>query len=92
MSIVSNIEKINDSFKLPISYNEGKVELNKNIITDLELTETLDPSCTPMYNIAFQPKTKMGLKVLQQMTNFYTSDKQFLDDTVYLFHCKQVDM
>ena len=27
------IEKINDSFKLPISYNEGKVELNKNIIT-----------------------------------------------------------
>ena len=81
MLIVSNIEKINDSFKLPISYNEGKVKLNKNIITDLELTETLDPSCTPMYNIAFQPKTNLGLKVLQQMTNYYTNDKQFLKDT-----------
>ena len=81
MSTVSNIVKINDAFKLPISYNEGKMELSKSIITDLELVETLDPSCTPMYNIAFQPKTNVGLKVIEQLASYYTKDTQFLKDT-----------
>jgi hypothetical protein len=31
-----HIEKINDIFKLPISYNKDKMELNPNIITDIE--------------------------------------------------------
>ena len=53
----SNIEKINDHFKIPISYNIEKIELNPNIITDLELIETVDPSGITMYDYTFQPKT-----------------------------------
>ena len=38
--MTSKIELINDYFKLPIYYNVAKMELNKNIITDLELIHT----------------------------------------------------
>ena len=36
MSCESKINEINDHFKIPIFYNENKVELNKNIVKDLE--------------------------------------------------------
>ena len=53
---MSNIEKINDFFHLPISFDKKSMELNPTIITDLELKETIDPSGTPLYHFAFQPK------------------------------------
>jgi len=79
---ISNIEKINDHFKLPIFYNEQRMELNKNITTDLELIKTVDPSgCNPLYHYAFQPKTEYAVKVIEQMPNYYTTDTKFLKDT-----------
>jgi len=79
---ISNIEKINDHFKLPIFYNEERMELNKNITTDLELVKTVDPSgCNPLYHYAFQPKTEFAVKVIEQMPNYYTTDTKFLKDT-----------
>jgi DNA mismatch repair ATPase MutS len=78
---ISNIEKINDKFKTPISYNDKKMELNKNIITDLELISTIDPSGISMYNYSFQPKTCFGKKVLEQLPTYYTTDKEFLKET-----------
>lgn len=79
---LSNIEKINDHFKLPIFYNEERMELNKNITTDLELVKTVDPSgCNPLYHYAFQPKTEFAIKVIEQMPNYYTTDTKFLKDT-----------
>jgi DNA mismatch repair ATPase MutS len=79
---ISNIEKINDHFKLPIFYNEERMELNKNITTDLELVKTVDPSgCNPLYHYAFQPKTEFAVKVIEQMPNYYTTDAKFLKDT-----------
>ena len=79
---ISNIEKINTHFKLPIFYNENKSELNKNIVTDLELIKTIDASgCNPLYNYAFQPKTTFAEKVIEQMANYYTTDTKFLKDT-----------
>jgi DNA mismatch repair ATPase MutS len=79
---ISNIEKINDHFKLPIFYNEERMELNKNITTDLELVKTVDASgCNPLYHYAFQPKTKFAVKVIEQMPNYYTTDTKFLKDT-----------
>jgi hypothetical protein len=79
---ISNIEKINEHFKLPIFYNEEKVEVNKNIITDLELIKTIDASgCKPLYHYAFQSKTAVALKVLENMPNYYTTDTKFLKDT-----------
>ena len=79
---ISNVEKINTYFKLPIFYNEKKEELNKNIVTDLELIKTIDPSsCSPLYHYAFQPKTIFAEKLIDQMANYYTTDTKFLKDT-----------
>jgi hypothetical protein len=79
---ISNIEKINTHFKLPIFYNENKTELNKNIATDLELIKTIDPSAgSPLYHYAFQPKTVFAEKVVEQMATCYTTDTKFLKET-----------
>ena len=78
---ISNIEKINDIFKLPIFYNDKKMGLNKSIIDDLELVKTVDPSCNPMYENAFQPKTCFGAKLMEQIPTYYTTDQQFLEDS-----------
>ena len=78
---MSKIEFINDHFKMPISYNEQKMELHKNIAIDLELIKTIDPSCTPLYQYAFQPKTCFGMKVNEQISQYYTTDVSFLNDT-----------
>ena len=79
---ISNIEKINDHFKLPIFYNKNRMELNKNITADLELIKTIDQSgCTPLYHYAFQPKTKFAEKIIEQIPEYYTTDKKFLQDT-----------
>uniref|UniRef100_A0A6C0HCJ5 DNA mismatch repair proteins mutS family domain-containing protein n=1 Tax=viral metagenome TaxID=1070528 RepID=A0A6C0HCJ5_9ZZZZ len=81
---LSNIEKINEHFKVPILYNDKKVKLNENIITDLELIETIDPSGTPMYQYAFQPKTNFGKKVVEQLSLHYTTDINYLKDNQQL--------
>ena len=49
----SILHKINDYFKMPIYFNNNKVELKKNIITDLELINTVDASCNPIYSFCF---------------------------------------
>ena len=79
---VSNVEKINDHFKLPIFYNEKRGDLNKNITCDLELIKSADPSaCNPLYHYAFQPNSVFATKVIEQMPNYYTTDAKFLKDT-----------
>lgn len=78
---ISNIENIKEHFKLPIFYNKKKMELSENIITDLELNETIDPSGTPIYKYAHNPKTIFGKKILEQMPSYYTTDIQYLKDT-----------
>ena len=78
---ISKIEIINEHFKLPISYNENKMELKKVISDDLELIKTIDPNGTSMLEYAFQPTSLFGKKVLEQFTNHYTNDVDFLKDT-----------
>ena len=55
--------KIEDFFKLPIHYISDKSQLNDNIITDLELCETMDPSGISIYENTFSPKTKPGKEI-----------------------------
>ena len=80
--MTSKIESINDEFKIPIYYNAKKVELKENIITDLELIQTIDPSSSGfcMYQYVYQPETCFGKKVLEQMPLYYTHDVEFLKD------------
>jgi len=46
---LNKANEINEFFKMPIYYNANKVELKKNIVTDLELVSTIDQSCNPIY-------------------------------------------
>ena len=84
MSSESKINEINDHFKIPIFYNEKKVELNKSIIKDLELIETIDTSCNPIYNFCFDNDNDVSKKLNEQLSTFYTTDVQFLKDNQIL--------
>jgi len=84
MSSESKINEINDHFKIPIFYNENKVELSKNIVKDLELIETIDTSCNPIYTFCFDNDNDVSKKLNQQICQFYTTDVQFLKDNQIL--------
>ena len=70
----------NEHFKLPIYYNNSKVKLKDNIINDLELVKTVDPSGTPMYNFLFNNDNDFSKKLNEQTTQYYTTDTIFLKD------------
>jgi len=72
--------KINDYFKMPISYIKDKHELKKNISTDLELINTIDSSCNSIYSFCFNTDNDVSKKISDQIINYYTSDINFLKD------------
>ncbi len=76
-SIVCNI---NEYFKTPIYYNNDKCELKKNIITDLELINTVDETSEPIYSYCFNNDNDVSKKITEQITKYYTTDVQFLKD------------
>ena len=75
------MSKIEDHFKLPIFYTQNKNELKDNIITDLELVDTMDASGISMYQYAFQPKTEPGKTILREMPKYYSDDVTYLKET-----------
>ena len=79
--MLSNIEKINETFRLPIYYDKNNENLNPTIIKDLELNETYDISGTPIFNHIFNTKTIFGEKVLKQYPELYTTNTKYLKDT-----------
>lgn len=81
MSSDSKINEINEYFKIPIYYNDKKIELNKNIVKDLELVETVDPSGEPIYNFCFDNDNDISKKLNQQLCKYYTTDINYLKDT-----------
>ena len=84
MTSESKINEINDYFKIPIFYIKNKVELNKNIIKDLELIETIDSSCNPIYTFCFDNDNDVSKKLNEQICKFYTPDVNFLKDNQIL--------
>jgi len=84
MSSDSKINEINDHFKIPIYYNKDKVELNKNIIKDLELIETVDASVNPIYTFYFDNDNCVSKKLNEQICKYYTHDINFLKDNQIL--------
>ena len=83
----TNLDKIADYFPLPISYNTKKVALDQHIVHDLELTECIDPTATPIYSHICAPSNCLGKKMLLKMPLTYTTDKAFLKDTQRLLKC-----
>jgi DNA mismatch repair ATPase MutS len=72
--------EINNYFKLPIYYNNNKTELKQNIVSDLELVSTIDPSCNPIYTYCFNNNNDISKILINQISKYYTTDKQFLID------------
>ena len=79
----TNKDNINDIFKIPIYYTNIK-KLNDNIINDLELVESIDKEETPIYENIFKPSNKLSLQVIKQITNYYTTDVEYLKETQQL--------
>jgi hypothetical protein len=82
--MTSKVNEINDYFKLPIYYNDDKVELSKNIINDLELIKTVDSSCNPIYTFCFDNDNDISKKLNEQIVQYYTTDTNFLKDNQML--------
>ena len=68
-------------FKYPIQYLKKSYKLNDTVKSDLELVETNDKNIKSIYQHYIQPKTKLGEKCLEDMSNYYTTDKDYLKDT-----------
>jgi len=84
MSSESKINEINNYFKIPIYYNDNKVEINKNIISDLELVNTIDSSSNPIYTYLFDNNNDVSTKINEQISQYYTTDTNFLKDNQIL--------
>jgi hypothetical protein len=90
-SFTSKIHEINEIFHLPIHYNDEKMELNRHILEDLELVDTVNTQDKTensqeksMYSFAFQPQTAFGKEVMNQFPKYYTTDVEFLKENQLL--------
>ena len=72
--------EFNEYFKLPIYYNEHKKSLKENIITDLELINSIDSSSNSIYSYLFDNSNTFSKKCVEQITQYYTTDVEFLKD------------
>ena len=93
MSQMNTISEMNDYFKLPIYYNDKKVKLKQNIVNDLELVKTIDASgCEPIYNYFFNNDNDLSNKLIEQVSEYYTTDVTFITDNQELLkEYKKID-
>jgi hypothetical protein len=75
----------NEHFKLPIYYNDKKVKLKQNIIDDLELVKTVDASCNSIYSYYVNNSNELSTNMINQISEYYTTDTDFLKDNQSLF-------
>ena len=74
------INEINNIFKTPIFFNSKKVDLNKSISADLELTETIEMSGNSIYSNVFNCYNDISTEVAKQLSSIYTTDVDFLKE------------
>ena len=68
-------------FKYPIQYLKETSNLNETVKQDLELVETTDPSLNSIYSNFINTKSELGKISLEEMSNYYTTNTNFLKDT-----------
>lgn len=85
------------SFELPIFYVEEKQRLDENIIEDLELLNVNSINSTDrderkgLLETIIQPKSKIAQERLNKLSEYYTSNKNFLKDTQKILGGWEVD-
>jgi hypothetical protein len=80
---INKIDNITNYFKLPIFYNINKTSIKENIISDLELINTVDTSNNPIYSYYFNTiknHNPLSEKIIKQVSENYTTDVGFLKD------------
>jgi hypothetical protein len=82
MNTDNKLASMNDYFKLPIFYNTKKVQLKENVIKDLELVETVDPSANSITSFFFNSANSNEFvnTIGQQACLHYTTDVDFLKE------------
>ena len=82
MNSANKLENMNQYFKLPIFYNNKKVQLKENVIKDLELVETVDPSSNSITSFFFNSTNSntFAKTIGQQACLHYTTDVDFLKE------------
>tara|TARA_Y100000992_G_C21268921_1_gene495533 strand:+ start:807 stop:2552 length:1746 start_codon:yes stop_codon:yes gene_type:complete len=80
-----NINNCSTVFKLPIHYLENKSILEKNIHSDLELTELKDNSNNCLYDNVFEPKNDFSKITTKMWSQHFTTDTEFLKDSQQLY-------
>jgi hypothetical protein len=68
-------------FKLPIQYIKHE-SVNAHVIQDLEL---IDSEETSVYDKLFLPKTDESKSITREWAKYYTTDEQFLKQSITLF-------
>ena len=82
---------ISTHFKLPVACLDNKKILQPDIVTDLELIDTIDDTCEPIYNQTFSPVTEAGSIILRDIPKNYTSDTAYLKDTQALLRTYSIE-
>lgn len=82
MNSDNKLENMNHYFKMPIFYNNKKVQLKENVIKDLELVETVDASSNSIMSFFFNSSNSnvFANKIGQQACLHYTTDVDFLKE------------
>ena len=80
-----NINNCSTVFKLPIHYLENKSILEKNIHSDLELTELKDNSNNCLYDNIFEPRNDFSKVISKMWSEHFTTDTEFLKDSQQLY-------
>ena len=80
-----NINNCSTVFKLPINYLENKSTLEKNIHSDLELTELKDNSNNCLYDNVFEPTNTFSKITTKLWSEHFTTDVNFLKDSQQLY-------
>ena len=73
------LDNIHEYFQLPISFNESKMSVPENVVTDLELQGAKEGKS--LYNSIFECEDIYARATCDMWREYYTHDKVFLKDT-----------
>ena len=78
-------KEIFQTFKLPIEYCNDKIPIQPNLLEDLELIETKDPSEQTVYSCLFKSTSTLGKKCVKQWSKYFTTDLNFLKESQKIY-------
>ena len=78
---ILNIDSVNDVFKIPICYNKDTKKLKETVVSDLELTNTINNEDVPIYDYIFKPTNRVSKEIIKQFGQYYTTDTDYLKDS-----------